>query len=396
MNNESTFEKNNNELYVAINSMQQTAFVERIPLPNRQYFTMNDILPYDIDNLYPNKVKSMCQRSQTTMAAIETLAEFSQGQGFENELLNEIIVNRKNQTLLDILMHIASEKSMFSGIALHFNYNIFGEIIEINEVPFETLRWKYDETKLIFNNDWFRNSVYYQTKRLEFFPFNPENVKEEIELVSGFENYTGQVLYWIPKRKEIYPLAKGDRCLDDTQFEHESGLYKLRNVQNDYSSGHIMFYPNQLQNELEKEGLIQDIKKSRGASNAGRTKAIPVNTSALQAMGNRKMIEEIPRTGVDKLFAKQNEETRFNIFSAFKQPPILSGIANEGMFNQESYKDAFDYYNSRTKSDRQYIERIFNIFMPYTIWGVDNIKIKPLEFVQEIDSNQNNNQIIEE
>ena len=63
---------------------------------------------------------------------------------------------------------------------------------------------------------------------------------------------------------------------------------------------------------------------------------------------------------MDKLFQNQNEETKFNIYSVFNQPPILSGISKDGMFNAASYTDAFNYYNSIIEKDRQELERIFN------------------------------------
>ena len=144
-----------------------------------------------------------------------------------------------------------------------------------------------------------------------------------------------------------------------------------------------MFYPAALESELERLGLIADAKKSRGSKNAGKIKMFPLNASFMEAMKGRKMVEEIPRTGIDKLFTKQNEESKLDIFAIFNQPPILSGISKDGMFNTESFVDAFDYYNSVTKRDRQQIERVFNKFMPFSIWSIDKVEIKPLEFITE-------------
>lgn len=385
-----SFEKetDSNELFVTVNTIDQTVFVERLPNPIAISRGSGDFIRYGSDNLYPNKIKSMAERSQSTMSAIAKLSEFTAGQGFEEingQDINTLEVNEEGQTLFDILDHSADEKSEFRGLAIHFNYNIFGEISEIQEIPFETLRYNKDLTKLVFCPDWSRSGRFGNNKKIEFDLYDPEKAKEQIEEAGGLDEYKGQVLYWIKKRKQIYTLCRFDAALDDTQFEHESGVYKLRNIQNDYSSGHIMFYPAALKSVLEKEGLIKDIKNSRGAKNAGKTKAVPLNSSFMDALGSRKMIEEIPRTGVDKLFLKQNEETKFNIYSIFNQPPILSGISKDGMFNAESFVDAFDYYNSVTEKDRQEVERIFNKFMPFTIWGLDNLKIKPLEFMRERD-----------
>lgn len=376
------------EVFITVNTIDQAAYLERLPSPEAISRGHSNILRYGNDNLYPNKIKSMAQRSQSTRSAIKTLSRFSFGQGFTDDSANDLVINNNNQTLADMLRHSAEEKSSL-GVALHFNYNILGQIIEIQEVQFNTLRWRNDMEKLIFCKDWSRSNRFKDNSTIEFDLFNPDNVQAEINAAGGIDKYNGQILYWFPNFKDTYPLATFDPCLDDVQFEHESGVYKIKNIQNSYSAGYITFYPSGLESELEKAGLIGDIKKSRGAKYAGRTKAVPINASAMAALGSRKMIEEIPRTGIDKMFKVQNEESRFNIFATFNQPPILNGISKDGMFNAESFVDAFDYYNSITEVDRNELERIFNMFLPYTIWGIDSVEIEPLEYKQERNNSSN-------
>jgi len=370
------------DLFATVNTVEQAVYVERLPNPLYLSRGSGNILLYGKDNLYPDKVESMAQRSQSCKTAIRTLGRFLAGQGFKEQGgqdINKIIVNDDGETLFDILDHTSIEKSKF-GVPLHFNYNVLGEIIEIQEIPFKTLRWKKDFSRLVFTPDWSKSGRFSKNDKIEFYKFNPETVQEEIAESGGIENYPGQVLYWIPERKEIYPLATFDSVLDDVQFEHESGVYKLRNIQNGFSANYVEITPMALTSGKEQEDKIKDVQKSRGANNAGRTKVLPLNAAFLEAMGSRKIFEEIPRIGVDKLFEKQNSESRSNIYARFQQPPILNGIATNGMFNQESFQDAFHYYNSITEKDRQELERIFNLFMPFTIWGLDNLEIEPLNF----------------
>ncbi len=142
------------ELKIAVNSMQRTAFVERMAIPEHVRMNRRDIVSYDLDNFYPNKAKSIAERSGSTMTAIETLSSFTVGSGFEDENSNDLVVNSEGQTLYDILSHVGNEKAMFRGYALHFNYNILGQIVEINEISFENIRWNYDQTQLVWCKDW--------------------------------------------------------------------------------------------------------------------------------------------------------------------------------------------------------------------------------------------------
>lgn len=365
-------------LQIAVNSVQQSALVQRLPDP-LQMGANRDVLLYDGDNLYPNKIKSMAKRSQTCTTAIETEAKFTSGQGFTDESYNDIVINSEDATLKDLLAHTSNELSTFKGVAIHFNYNQFGEIAEIHEMAFETLRINRELTKIVYQRSWSNRISKINNPRVEYDPFDPDKVVEQMNEV-GFDKYNGQVLYWIPKKNEIYTTCRFDHCLDDVQFEHESGLYKLRNIQNDYSSGYIMKYPKSIENELEKQNVKNEQNKSRGSNNAGALTTIPIMASDLEKLGSFKFIEEIPRTGIDKMFTKQNEETRFNIYAAFQQPPILNGISSNGMFNQESFVDAFDFYNSITESGRKVIERIFESFLQYSIWEITDIEIEPLDF----------------
>ncbi len=390
-NNAGSFEKyrfeEHNDFQVTINSVQQTLHVERLPDPMR-IGAYRDILPYDVDNLYPNKIKAMAERSQSCKTAILTETRFVVGQGFSDENLNDLIVNSEGQTLKDLLYFSQAERSTFKGLALHFNYNIFGEIIEINEICFESLRFDKDMRKIVFKRDWSNRSSRYKNPEIHYHLFNPENAVNEINECGGLDKYNGQVLYWIPRKKEIYTTCRFDHALDDVQFEHESGLYKLRNIQNDYSAGYILKYPKMLESEKEKQDLKREQNNSRGAKNAGKINTFPIPPAMLEKLGGMKFVEEIPRTGVDKMFTKQNEETRFNIYAAFQQPPILNGITKDGMFNQESFVDAFDYYNSITESDRKQIEKIFKKFLPLTIWGIENVEIRPLEYISRKESSE--------
>ena len=84
-----------------INTVQHSVFVKRLSVPRMEY-NYNWFIPYDLDNLYPNKIKSIAERSVTTMTAIWTHSDFLSGQGF-GEVLNEIDVNMDFLTLEEIL-----------------------------------------------------------------------------------------------------------------------------------------------------------------------------------------------------------------------------------------------------------------------------------------------------
>lgn len=362
------------DLKVAVNSIQKTLFVERLYV-NIAY-PSDRIIPYDKDNLYPQKVKSIAQRSGTTMGAIQKKSEFLSGEGFQQM---KQVINREGQTLWDLLRFISFQKSLFGGYALHFNFNYNGVITEINPVNFEFARWSKNLEKMIVNPDWYRR-YRRRNEEIEYNLYDPGNVPGEIQQVGNIYDYKGQLYYWIPNLAEYYCVTDWDSVLDDAQFEAEAKLYSLSSIQNDYSLSGIISYPKNITSQKDIDNIKDDIKKDTGAFKAGGVRvvgAMPVENFP----SGWKWYTPISRNNIDGLHTKQVERAKFNIYAAFKMPPILCGVATKGMFNQESFMDAFNYYNSATETDRKEIERELNKILKNSIWAnLGEIQIQPKIF----------------
>lgn len=357
---------------VAVNSIQRTLLVERLCI--NRYYGGNYIVPFDVDNLYPNKIKAIAQRSGTTISAIDTLATFIAGNGFAGM---DTIVNRDGQSLWEVVRGICKSIATFNGFALHFNYNLFGSIVEINLVNFEFVRRARNLNTLYVNPDWSKRKSQVKDE-VEYMPYNPLAVKDEIRAAGGLKNYKGQLLYWIPNVEDIYCPCRFDAVLDDAQFEAEAKLYSLSGVQNDYSLSGILAYPEGITNKKQIENIQKDIAKDKGAANAGGIRV--VGATLVEGLTNWKWFTPIARNNIDNLHKNQKDDAKFNIYAAFRQPPILNGVATQGMFNQESFADAFHYYNTATETERKDVEKIINMFLAHSIYNIV-IEIQPKQFM---------------
>ena len=356
---------------VTINTLQRTVLVERLCVD--KYYPKY-IIPYDTTNLYPNLVKSIALRSGSVMSSVRTLAKHTRGEGF---LQMGIIVNRKGQTLWDILRFLAYQKAMFGGWALHYNFNIFGEISEIQTVPFEFVRWKKELDKLVVNPEWAKKRRGNDEK--EYYPYNIKEIEKQIAESNGIENYCGQIQYWIPDSSDIYTVTDWDSVLDDAQFEAEVKIYGLSNIQNDYSLSGFFMYPKTLSSEKEIKEVKKDLKGDVGSKNAGGVKVLGVPPTS--ELASWKWFQSISRNNIDALFKSQVETAKLNIYAAFSQPPILNGVATRGMFNQESFIDAFNFYNAQTETERKDIERELNKIIQNSIWSsIGEIQIVPKKY----------------
>jgi hypothetical protein len=187
----------------------------------------------------------------------------------------------------------------------------------------------------------------------------PENVINEINEIGDINEYKGQLYYWIPNLTDYYTPCNWDSVLDDAQFEAEAKLYSLSSIQNDYSLSGLVSYPKNITDKGEINEIKEELQKDKGAANAGGIRV--VGAMPTESINNWKWFTPMSRNNIDGLHTNQIERSKFNIYAAFRQPPILNGVATGGMFNQESFADAFHYYNL-TGRQMQGVSRIIRQF----------------------------------
>lgn len=202
----------------------------------------------------------------------------------------------------------------------------------------------------------------------------------EIQAAGDITKYKGQLYYWIPIKSDWYTPCNWDEVLDDAQFEAEAKLYSLSSIQNDYSLSGIINYPKPLENDKEIQDIKNDVRKDKGAASAGGIRVI--GSLPVEGAARWPWFTPISRNNIDALHTNQIERAKFNIYAAFRQPPILNGVASNGMFNQESFADAFDYYNASTETERKELEGELNKILQASIWsGLGQVQITPKKMV---------------
>jgi hypothetical protein len=125
--------------------------------------------------------------------------------------------------------------------------------------------------------------------------------------------------------------------------------------------------------------LTHDLSTLHGAENAGKSVVIPVTVDSEGKVQDFNMVEDLAPTNIDTLFVNQNAAAANNLLKTFTMPEILLGISSQGMFNEASFNDAFNYKNADTEMDRKIVEREFNKWLDVSIFPVGDVEIVPLE-----------------
>ena len=341
-----------------------------------------DVINYGIDNLYPNQVFDIVQDSPTAGGCVKRKSEFVFGKGVDFD----IIVNRHNKTINDIISVSCQEYSKYNGFALHFNYNLIGQIIEIQNVDLRYVRKLKDMLSVIVGKIRRDSKVINlsSANKVKISLYQPNGIKKYIKKSGGFKKFNGAVFYF-NNNSGIYPVCTYDSALTSAQFEQEAQVFSYMHVKNGFSSCGVLKIPNMPDDPKAKEDYEKEIKSIVGTQNAGSMLVIEAPLDLEGGMQAGKIFESFQTQDVDKVHQVQSDRAKDYLLRAFNMPEILLGVSNQGMFNQESFQDAFNYYNNDTERDRIKIEKSFNQFWPETSFSseLSEIEIIPLDNMEK-------------
>ena len=104
--------------------------------------SINDSLGYiefGAKDSFPNFLLDTVDGSHTASSCIDTIITFIEGDGFEQESLNNLKVN-DDQTFTEFHNGISQDEGYFEGFYINVRYNPLGKISYINKLPFDLCR----------------------------------------------------------------------------------------------------------------------------------------------------------------------------------------------------------------------------------------------------------------
>lgn len=342
---------------------------------------------YGLHNDYPQKVREIMQSSGTASLCVNLYAKFIKGGGFLNESLNRIEINKRFK-MIQLLNMIAGDLALYSGFAIHCNYNGKLEKIGYSFVPFEFCRLGIDENRNLNNtigihSDWGNRKgwAYRLTpsnvKFVDLYTEDPSEIKDQIKRAGGISKWNGHIFWYSPFGLN-YPLCSFDSVVSDVSTEDAVATVKNRNAKNNFfPAGMVvtMGKDNEQGSDREEQESEagQTIKKVQGDSNA--CKIIHVQVDNLEEAPK---FVEFPMKNYDRAFETTEKTIQQNIGNIFNQPAVLRGQLIAGKLATSSeIIDAYTYYNAVTESERMVIsEQLYEIFGE----EYGDFTIKPLNY----------------
>lgn len=336
------------------------------------YIRQFEIQSYGEDNLYPQTLRQLVKGSSTGSECLERYADFIEGYGFRDVPFSEYIVNRKGDTMDDIHEAICKDVALFNGFALHVNYNVNGEIVELHHVPFENCRLVDEDSngyvgKIALHPDWSGKKVRatkpvrVDKEHIDYIHvFNPRKdvVLAQIEHDGGIELYKGQILWVSGSGKNVYPVGKADRVATELSTDEGLANVKYRNVRNNFFPAGIMITKKAPQFDrgdrfTEDNDFQEVIKQMQGDTNASKILEVQIEGDE-----ERPEFVEMSSKNYDKEFTATESSVTERIYSAFGQEPWYCIRIGRIGFSGDILRDAFDYYNSLVTKQQRMIERV--------------------------------------
>lgn len=371
-----------------------------------RYLQQLGIQAYGEDNLYPQTLKNIVSASSTGSECADRFADFIEGNGFREVSFSEYVVNRKGDTADDIHTLVCRDIADYGGLALHVNYNILGEIVELQHIPFENCRLVEEDdngyvAKIAIHPDWTgqktRKGIRIKTSKenVDYIDvFNPIKsvVQAQIEAAGGVEYYKGQVLWVSMAGKQTYPTGKADRVITEMSTDEGLSNIKLRNVRNNFLPAGMMVSKKGSSIRYDEQGNEVKDKKEEdsGFSDAILMLQGDVNSNKIMEVEIEAEEEEpkfVPITiqNYDKEFTVTDASVVERIYSAYGQEPWYCIRVGKVGFSGDILEDAFEYYNSIVSKQQRLIERTFDRIFKYW-YEIANpsmdFSVQPLKYVR--------------
>ena len=376
------------------------------------YWSNLNIQAYGKDNLYPQRLYNLIRNSSVGGACLDRYETFIEGDGLRNTEFSEFICNRRGDTIDDLYRLIAQDMALYHGFALHVNYNMMCDIVEVNHIPFQQCRLEEEtaDGKVVYINvhsDWegkkTRKGVPIRVDKKnvkKIYCFNPrkEVVLSQIVKSGGIERYRGQILWFSMDGKFVYPVPIYDKVVTNLSIDEGLDNVKYRNVRNNFLVAGMVVHKKgqsvgvdpetgqEIKNSDNENAVSDSLRIFQGDENACALMDVTVEND-----------EDVPKfvslegNNFDKKYESTEESSLKKIYIAFAQEPWYRILEGSLGFTGDILTDAYSYYNSYVSKERRAIsrelKRIFDNWY-FKANPSDDYEIQPLSFINANNSNK--------
>ena len=315
----------------------QLSFVALDPMGVRNYPVYKEIesrkdyvIQGDWDD-YPNFLYDCYENCPQLQTIINTCTDFvcgneitSTAQGFE------AIVNRKGETVKELLGHLANDYWIFGGFYLQVIRDSRGNIAELYWLDYRYVRTDKHNEAFWYSEDF--GKKYGRTSKALMYPrFMKDSMEPSSILMVKSKASRG-----------VYAGSPWKSAMRSVLTAIEISKFHMNEILNNFTASAVINFNNGIPTDEQKKEIEKNIvEKFTGSDNAGRFVLSFNNTR-----DNQTTIQRLGEDSFDERYQALEKNVQQQIFTCFGLNPNLVGINTENNgFAQENFDDAFKLFN---------------------------------------------------
>ncbi len=342
-------------------------------IPEFKEVKSKDWILFGHDNVYPDYLIKLYERSAKHSAIINGKVDYILGDGWEGDPEFIAHPNRK-ESLNEVAEKTCLDFELFNGMSLEVIWSMDKSTFEIFHFPFNQVRTNEHESIYFTSDDWRKGKQDDKTNFKEWKPFTGKAPEEGEPFKQLFvfniksPAVSGQV--------NVYPIPDYIGANAAIETDIEIANFHLSNVKTGFWAGTIVNFNNGMPTDEKKKEIDRKLKEKFTGTDKAGTVVVMFNDGKDRAA----TIERIPAGDLDKQFDILEKRTQQEIFTGHKvTSPMLFGVKTEGQLGGTSeFQEAFEIFqNTYVQSRRRMKELVFNRLAKAS--GKGDVKIKRIQ-----------------
>lgn len=312
---------------------------------------------------YPNYLYELYENSSLFNAIVATMTDYVFGDGFETNATLPKYINRKWETIDDVVKKIVHSYIIFGGFAIQAIRNRNGEVCELNVCDFRKIRINEDEDTIYYGDF----SSYSRKNKIISYPrFTPNST------------YNNSIFYYKnPNSKGIYPTPTYIGAIKAIELSTQVTDFHLNQIVCGFSPQAVINLNSGICSQEEMEEIEAKFQEKFFGVNGSKI-VLSFNNDTEHATS----IERLADESYDTKYESLRQHTQDEILTSFRLNGILLGYnKTNSAFTQQEFEQAFKLYQKTVIAPIQQqlsrvLETLFNAefkFKEFTIdWGDTN------------------------
>lgn len=363
-----------NLIFLSFETTKTPEFIERKNV---------DWVLYGEDNLYPQYLTKLFNRSAKHNAIVTGKVNYIVGRGWDVDTIGQDLEQKaslldfvKKNDLNELLKKSALDYEIYNGFALEIIYTKRGgKIAELHHIDFAKIRVNAENDEYYYSEDWSKKKQDENTGFREFTPFDPEE-----------QNPSGtRLLYYTQYRPkngvDVYTYPDYIGAIPYIDADYEIANFHINNLKNGFTAGTIISFNNGTPTDEDKRAIERKLKRKFTSTD----KAGGLLISFSDSKDKEPSIVHMQQSDMDEQFIMLNDMVRSEIFTGHKvTSPNLFGVeTDQGFGNRVEIAEKYELFQNTYVEPRQKtLEKQFNEVLSVNGYSA-RLEIIPTKPIQE-------------